>query len=95
MWLGSNKAQLYARGRGFHPWSCSVGQGSSVAVSFGVGHRGGSGRVLLWLWHRPAAASLIQPLDWELPYAAGMALKRQKRKKKKRADEEALYKRTV
>ena len=47
-----------------------------------VGHR----RVLdlqwLWLWCRPAAAALIQPLAWELPYTAGAALKRQKDKKK-------------
>ena len=26
-----------------------------------------------WLWCRPAAAA--QPLAWELPYAAGVALK--------------------
>ena len=25
--------------------------------------------VLLWLWHRPAAAALILPLAWEFPYA--------------------------
>ena len=29
---------------------------------------------LLWLWCRPAAAALIQPLAWELPYAMGVAL---------------------
>ena len=29
----------------------------------------------LWLWHRPAAAALIHPLAWELPYAVGVALK--------------------
>ena len=29
--------------------------------------------VLLWLWYRLMA--LIQPLAWELPYAAGVALK--------------------
>ena len=29
-----------------------------------------------------AAAALIQPLAWELPYAAGAALKRKKKKKK-------------
>ena len=29
--------------------------------------------VLLWLWHRLASAALIQPLDWELPHAMGMA----------------------
>ena len=27
---------------------------------------------LLWLWYRPEAAALIQPLAWELPYAASM-----------------------
>ena len=31
--------------------------------------------VLLWLWHGPAAAAPIRPLAWELPYAAGVALK--------------------
>ena len=34
--------------------------------------------MLLWLWHRPAAAALIQLLAWELPYAAGVAIKRKK-----------------
>ena len=31
----------------------------------------------LWLWRRPAAATLIPPLAWELPYAVGAARKRQ------------------
>ena len=31
---------------------------------------------LLWLWCRPAAAALIGPLAWKLPYAMGVALKR-------------------
>ena len=31
--------------------------------------------MLLWLWHRLAAAAPIPPLAWELPYAAGVALK--------------------
>ena len=35
----------------------------------------------LWLWCRPAAAALIQPLTWELPYATRVALKRKKVKK--------------
>ena len=30
--------------------------------------------MLLWLWHKPAAAALFRPLAWELPYAAGTAL---------------------
>ena len=35
---------------------------------------------LLWLQCTPAAAALIPPLAWELPYAAGIALKRKKKK---------------
>ena len=38
--------------------------------------------VLLWLWCRQAAAAPIQPLAWEPPFAAGAALKSQKKKKK-------------
>ena len=33
------------------------------------------------LWCRLAAAALIQLLAWELPYAAGVALKRKKNNK--------------
>ena len=50
-------------------------------MSCGVGHRRGSDPVLLWLWHRPAAEALIRPLAWDLPYAIGVALKRQKKNK--------------
>ena len=50
-----------------------------VAMSCGVGRRRSSDPVLLWLWYRLAA--LIRPLAWELPYAAGAALKNQKKKK--------------
>ena len=32
---------------------------------------------LLWLWCRPAAAALIQPLAWEPSCAMGVALKKQ------------------
>ena len=31
--------------------------------------------VLLWLWCRPAAVVLVEPLAWESPYALGAALK--------------------
>ena len=47
----------------------------------GVGHRHSSDPLLPWLWPRPAVAAPTQPLAWELPYTAGVALKRQKRKK--------------
>ena len=50
-------------------------------MNFSVGHRWGSDPVLLWLWHRPVATASIQPLAWELPYAMGSALKKQKKKK--------------
>ena len=45
-------------------------------MSCGVGGRCSSDLVLLWLWYRPAAAVLIRPLAWELPNAAGAAVKR-------------------
>ena len=60
-----------------------MGWGSSVAVSYGVGHRHGLDPALLWLWHRPAATVLIRPLAWEPPHAAGAARKKDKRQKKK------------
>ena len=34
---------------------------------------------LLWLWCRPAATILIQPLAWEPPYTAVAALKKKKK----------------
>ena len=38
---------------------------------------------LLWLWLWPAAAALIRPLTWEIPYATGAALMKKKKKKEK------------
>ena len=59
-----------------------MGKGSGVAMSCGVGRRQGTDPVLLCLWYRLLATSLIRPLAWEPPYAMGGALKRQKKKKK-------------
>ena len=42
------------------------------------------------LWCKPAAAALIRPLAWELPYAACVALKRKKKKTGRRAIKLAL-----
>jgi len=56
-------------------------------LSCGVGHRRGLDLALLWLWCRLAATSPIGPLVWEPPYAAGVDLKRQKDRKKKRIPE--------
>ena len=61
----------------------SVGQGSGIAVSCGVGCRCVSDPALLCLWHRWAATALIRPLAWETPYATGEALKKKKTNKKK------------
>ena len=51
-------------------------------MSCGVGHRRGSDPMLLWLWCRQTATALTGPLAWEPSYAAGVALERQKDKKK-------------
>ena len=56
-------------------------------MSCGVGRRRGSDLALLWLWRKPAATALVQPLTWEPPYAAASSprkgKKRPKKKKKK------------
>ena len=49
-----------------------MGEGSSVAESYGVGHR-----------HSSDPTALILPLPWELPYATGMALKSKEEEGKK------------
>ena len=59
------------------------GLGSGIAVSCGVGCRGGSDLAWLWLWCRLAATAPTGLLAWESPYAAAAALKRQKIKTKK------------
>ena len=64
------------------PWPCSVGWGSGVAKSCGIGHRRGSDPELLWLWRRLVATAPIGPLAWEPPYASGAALKITKKKTK-------------
>ena len=46
---------------------------SGFSMSCGVVHRRSSDLTLLWLWCRPAAAALIQPLAWEPPYAEAVA----------------------
>ena len=64
----------------FNPWPRSAGGGFGVAVSCGVGHRCGSGPVLLWPWHSLTATAPIQALAGEPPYAVGVALKNKKQK---------------
>ena len=47
-------------------------------MSCGIGPRCGLDLALLWLWHKPVATALTEPLAWEPPYATSAALKRQK-----------------
>ena len=56
-------------------------------MSCGVGCRHGLDPKLLWLWCRLAAITLIQSLDRGLPYAMGVALKGQKKKKESTENE--------
>ena len=62
-------------------------EGSNVAVSWGADCRHGSDPMLLWLWCRPAATALIQPLARELPYAPDVGKKRKERKRKEKKRE--------
>ena len=61
-----------------------MGQGSSIAVSCGVGHIHGSDPILLPLWLWLAAAALIRPLAYEYPYVKSVAQKAKKKKKEKK-----------
>ena len=76
-WLSRNESDQHPWGRGFDSWPCSVGLGSGIAMSCGVGCRGGSDPVLLW--HRLVATALIRPLAWEPPYTAGIAAPQDKK----------------
>ena len=79
-----NESDWEPWGCGFDPWPRSVGWGSGIAVSCGVGRRHGSVPVLLWLWHRPAATALIQSLAWKPPRAEVAAPEKDKKKKKEK-----------
>ena len=51
-------------------------------MSGGIGCRCSSDLQLLWLWCKLAATAPIRLLAWELPYATGVALNRQKKERK-------------
>ena len=63
-----------------------MGQGSSIAMSCSLSCRYGLDLVLLWLWHRPAAAAPIQPLALKLPHAIDAGLKSKQTNKQKCGD---------
>ena len=51
-------------------------------LSCSIGRRWSLDLVLQQPWHKPAAVALIQPLVQELPYEAGTAIKRKKKRKR-------------
>ena len=75
-----NKTSIHKAGSlpGLAQW----GKGSGVAVRYGIGRRLSSDLGLLGLWLWLEAAALIGPLAWKLPYAAGTAVKKKKRRRK-------------
>ena len=66
-------------------WVWSLASLSGLRIqgwrSYGVGCRCDWDPALRWLWCRPAALAPIRPPCWELPYAAGVGLPPQKKKK--------------
>jgi len=81
---GSSRCGSIMNLTSIHEDAASVGSGSGVAMSCGVGHRCSSDLGFLWLWCRPAAPAPIRPLAWALLYATGAALKKKEKEKKKR-----------
>ena len=66
-------------------------KGSGVAVSCGVAHRVSWDPVLLWLWCRLAATSLIQPSAWKFPDAVGAAKKKKTKARKQKERSSYTY----
>ena len=82
LWLIRFQTQPVSMRMRVQSWPFSVDPclGFCIAVNSGLGSRWGSDLALLLLCSRPAAAALIQPLVWELPYADGETLKKKKKK---------------
>ena len=60
-------------------------------MSCGGGFRRGLDPVLLGLWCRPVATAPIRPLAWEPPHAAGVALEKAERQKKRKKGNIYIY----
>ena len=76
LWLSGLKTQHSVREDGGS--IPGLAKDPALLQSLDVGCRCSWNLVLLWLWHKPVAAALIQPRAWEIPYAAGVAIKRKK-----------------
>ena len=82
LWRSRSESDQYPENGGSIPGPTQWVGDPHIMVSGGVGRRCSLDFVLLWLWYRPAAIALIQPLAQELPYAIGVALRKKKRKRK-------------
>ena len=84
MWVSRLKAQhSFYEDAGLIPGLPQQVKDLGIAASCGVGHRCGLDPVLRLVVAQPAAAALIRPLAWELPYAAGAVLNKRTNKKTK------------
>ena len=79
-----NESNQEPRGCGFDPWPHSVGQGSGLAMSCGVGHRRSSNPALLWLWAQAGSYSSDQTPSLGTYICRGSSPRKGKKKKKKR-----------
>ena len=70
------KPNQYPQGCRADPQPCSVGSGSGIAMSCGIGYTCGSDPMWLWLGCQLGAAAPIQALALELPHAARAAKRR-------------------
>ena len=82
MWVGGPKVAqqkpFWLASMRMHIQPLALLSGLRIPCCRGVGRRHGLDLQLLWLWHRPAAATPVWPLACEPPYALGTALERQK-----------------
>ena len=64
-------------------WSLVSLSGLRIQCYCDVGLRCGLDWVLPWLWQMPAAAALIQPLVWKLPFVTAVTVKRKIKKRER------------
>ena len=86
LWLSGLRTQLVSMKIQVQSLALLSGLRICIGTSCGVDRECSSDLGLLWLRRGPEAATLIQPLAWEPPYAAGVALKKKERKKKERIE---------